>query len=73
LCNVSYNIISKIISNRINPLFPKLISPNQGGFVEKRQMIENILIVQEAIHSNKIIGEKGMIIKLDMANEFNRV
>ena len=31
LCNVSY----KIISNRIIPLFPRLIPPNQGGFVER--------------------------------------
>jgi hypothetical protein len=67
LCNVSYKIISKIIANKIKPLLPKLISPNQGGFVEKRQMLDNILLVQEAIHSSKERGEKGMIIKLDMA------
>jgi hypothetical protein len=35
LCNVSYKIITKIIANRINPLLPKLISPNQGGLLKK--------------------------------------
>jgi hypothetical protein len=49
---VSYKIISKIIANRLKPYLPNIISPNQGGFVEKRQMVDNILLVQEAIHSS---------------------
>jgi hypothetical protein len=73
LCNVSYKIILKIIANKIKPLLPKLISPNQGGFMEKRQMLDNILLVQEAIHSSKGQGEKGMVIKIDMENAFDRV
>jgi hypothetical protein len=33
LCNVSYKIISEIIATRIQKLFPRIISPSQGGFV----------------------------------------
>jgi hypothetical protein len=73
LCNVSYKLITKIIANRIKPLLHKLISPNQSGFVEKRQMIDNIILVQEAIHSSRERGDQGMIIKIDMANAFDRV
>jgi hypothetical protein len=73
LCNVSYKIISKVIANKIKPLIPKLISPSQGGFVEKVQIIDNIICIQEAIHSSNSRKEKGMIIKLDMANAFDRV
>jgi hypothetical protein len=40
--------------------------------VGNHQIIDNILLVQEAIHSNKEQGDKGMIIKLDMANAFDR-
>jgi hypothetical protein len=36
-------------------------------------MLDNILLVQEAIHSSKARKEKGMVIKLDMANAFDRV
>jgi hypothetical protein len=73
LCNVSYKLITKVIANRIKPLLHKLISPNQSGFVQKRQMIDNIILVQEAIHSSRERGDQGMIIKIDMANAFDRV
>eukprot|EP00253_Pinus_taeda_P010548 PITA_10548 len=73
LCNVSYKTITKIIANRLKILLPFLISENQGGFVPKRQIIDNIILIQEAIHSSLAKGERGMIIKLDMANAFDRV
>jgi hypothetical protein len=50
-----------------------MISPNWRGFVEKRQILNNIILVQEAIHSSKARGEKLMIIKIDMENAFYRV
>jgi hypothetical protein len=36
-------------------------------------MFDNILLVQEDIHSSKEWGDKGMVINLDMANSFDRV
>lgn len=54
-------------------LLPEIISKNQGGFVPKKQITDNVIIVQEAIHSNIQRKERGMIVKLDMANDFDRV
>ena len=39
----------------------------------KRQILDNIIIVQEALHSSLMKKEKGMIIKLSMANAYDRV
>jgi exonuclease III len=73
LCNASYKILAKLLATRIKPLLNRLISSNQGGFVEGRHILDNVIQVQEIIHSSKQRNEKGMLIKLDMANAFDRV
>ena len=72
LCNASYKIIAKLLANWIKPLLNRLISSSQGGFMEGRHIMDNVIQVQETIHSRKQWGEKGMLIKLDMANAFDR-
>ena len=73
LCNIGYKIISKVITNRLKGLLSDLIPENQGGFVQGRQLMDNIILVQEALHSSLKRKEKGMIAKLDFANAFDRV
>eukprot|EP00253_Pinus_taeda_P031968 PITA_31968 len=73
LCNSSYKIVAKLLANRIKPLLQKLISPAQGGFVKGRQILDNVIQIQEALHSSYARKEQGMIIKLDMSNAFDRV
>eukprot|EP00253_Pinus_taeda_P010854 PITA_10854 len=73
LCNVSYKIITKILANRLKNILPSIISENQGGFVPRRHITNNVILIQEAIHSSISRNERGMIIKLDMANAFDRV
>jgi hypothetical protein len=41
--------------------------------VKGRQILDNIILVQEAIHTSCKKKEKGMVIKLDLANAFDRV
>jgi hypothetical protein len=73
LCNTGYKIISKIIANRLKKILPRLIPENQGGFIHGRHIFDNIILVQEAIHSSCKKKEKGMAVKLDLANSFDRV
>ena len=73
LCNASYKIVAKILANRIKPLLQKLISPTQGGFVKGIHILDNVIQVQEALHSSHSRKEQGMLIKLDMCNSFDRV
>jgi hypothetical protein len=61
----------KILATILNPYLSKLILDNQGGFLENKKIVYNIVLVQEAflsIHKNKY---RGMVIKLDMENYFD--
>lgn len=68
LCTVIYKIISKVIANRLKCFLPYLISLNQTNFVPGRRIINNIIIVQEIIHSmQKKKGKTGWLaIKVEL-------
>lgn len=57
LCNIVYKLVTKVIVNRLKPILPKLISPTQCSFVPKRQITDNVIIVQEMLHSMR--GKQG--------------
>ena len=73
LCNVIYKIISKVIANRLKPLLPKLIRPEQSRFVEGRQILDGVILVHEVLHSLKIMRQPGMMIKLDIAKAYDKL
>ena len=73
LCNASYKIFSKLLANRLKTLLGKSISPLQGGFVKGRHILDNVIQVQESMQFSFQRKEKGMLIKHDMANAFDRV
>jgi hypothetical protein len=52
LCNTSYKILAKVIANRLKEVLPLIVPENQGGFVQGRHIADNIILVQEAIHSS---------------------
>ncbi|XP_055830788.1 uncharacterized protein LOC129899799 [Solanum dulcamara] len=74
LSNFTSKIISKLLCLRLAPILPQLISDNQSGFVKGRSISENIMLAQEIIHNIKRpnIGD-NVVIKLDMANAYDRV
>ncbi|XP_019224305.1 PREDICTED: uncharacterized protein LOC109205994 [Nicotiana attenuata] len=74
LSNFINKIISKLICSRISTFLPKMISPNQTGFVKGRSISENIMLAQEIVQGIKKpnIGA-NVVIKLDMAKAYDRV
>ena len=73
LCNIGYKLITKVMANRLKGLLPKIIPVNQGGFFKGRLIMDNFILVQEAIHSSIQNKEKAMAIKLDLASAFDCV
>eukprot|EP00253_Pinus_taeda_P010079 PITA_10079 len=73
LCNVIYKIISKVIANRLKSILPGIISEEQSGYVEGRQILDNILLAQEMIHSLHSRKEVGMLMQLDLSKAYDKV
>lgn len=75
LCNFVYKIVSKIIATRMRKIIPKLVSPNQGAFMEGRWIAENTILAHELVH--KVKNHKGrnglMLLKVDMKKAYDRI
>eukprot|EP00253_Pinus_taeda_P014726 PITA_14726 len=73
LCNVIYKIITAMMAKRLKPMLDKLISAEQTGFVEGRQILDGLVVTQEVLHSLKSKHQKGMMIKLDLSKAYDRL
>lgn len=51
LCNVLFKTITKAMMRRLKSVMPKLIGPAQSSFIPGRLSTDNIIVVQEAVHS----------------------
>ncbi|XP_059310173.1 uncharacterized protein LOC132061355 [Lycium ferocissimum] len=74
LSKFTNKILSKIITIRLAPILPKLISENQSGFIKGRLITENILLTQEIVHGIKGGKDQGnLVMKLDMPKAYDKV
>ncbi|KAG7537202.1 Reverse transcriptase domain [Arabidopsis suecica] len=75
LCNVLFKSITKAMVVRLKGIISLLIGPAQSSFIPGRLSTDNIVIVQEAVHSmRRKKGRKGwMLLKLDLEKAYDRI
>jgi len=73
LCNVIYNIISKVIANKLKSLLPLLISREQTVYVKGRQILDGIILTHEIMHSLKKTKKPGMLLTIDLSKDFDKL
>uniref|UniRef100_A0A803NVZ1 Reverse transcriptase domain-containing protein n=1 Tax=Cannabis sativa TaxID=3483 RepID=A0A803NVZ1_CANSA len=75
LCNFSYKVIAKILSNRLRPLMNDLISPFQSAFIPGRWIADSSILTQEIIHKIRCKKDLGglMALKLDMYKAYDKM
>ena len=61
-----YKILTKVLANRIKRVMGLIISQSQNAFVEGRQILDAMLIANEAVDSILRRKENGLLCKLDM-------
>nr|KYP44247.1 Transposon TX1 uncharacterized [Cajanus cajan] len=75
LCNVSYKILTKVLSHRLQQVMDKLVHPNQCNFIPHRNSKDNVIIFQEVVHFMRYKSRrKGwMALKIDLEKVYNRL
>jgi len=68
-----YKIISKVIANKLKPLLPMPVSEEKNGYVEGRQILNNIIQSREVVLSLKRNKQAGMVIQLDLVKAYDKL
>eukprot|EP00268_Persea_americana_P014031 TRINITY_DN16210_c0_g1_i8.p2 TRINITY_DN16210_c0_g1~~TRINITY_DN16210_c0_g1_i8.p2 ORF type:complete len:227 (+),score=36.61 TRINITY_DN16210_c0_g1_i8:18-698(+) len=54
-----YKILTKVLAGWMQKILPKISSNKQGAFVEGRQILDDILVANECVHSRLRRGIRG--------------
>lgn len=75
LCSVLSKLVMKIIANRFRYVFPNIISQELASFITGRNIMDNILIAQEVIHSMRGKNNKKscIVVKIDLEKAYDRL
>jgi len=73
LCNLDYNIIAKVITNRLKPILSRALSREKPGFLKGRHILDDIGTTHECLHSIKVKKIRYLILKLDLKQAYDCV
>ena len=68
-----YKILSKVLANRIKRVMGSIISQSQNAFVEGRQILDAVLIANEAVDAVLRRKKKGILCKLDIEKAYDYI
>lgn len=68
-------MLTKTIVNKLKVVLPKVVGPTLCNFVPSRQILDNIMIVQEVLHliRYKRSGKGLMILKINLKKVYDRL
>jgi hypothetical protein len=73
LLNTDYKLLSKVIAERIKPVLTNIINPNQVGYVQGRNITDNIRIVSDILDYTKAENIPGILLSIDFKKAFDSV
>jgi Reverse transcriptase (RNA-dependent DNA polymerase) len=73
VCSVFHWLLTKVIANRIKLILLRLISSTQTTFLKGRSIQENVLLMNEVVHSfgRTELKEKAFALKADLFKAFD--
>ena len=68
-----YNLIAKVLANRLKKVMNGLVNPAQNVFEEGRQILDVSSIANEVIDSMQKRKERGILYKLDIEKAYDQI
>ncbi|XP_047057289.1 uncharacterized protein LOC124663662 [Lolium rigidum] len=73
LLNVCFKIFTKVGTNRISGIAPRVIKPTQSAFMPGRNILEGVVILHETIHELHTKKLDGVLFKIDFEKAYDKV
>ena len=73
LLNADYKILARIIANRLNPLLPDIIHPNQYCGIQGNSVFEAVASIRDTIAYAEVTKKPLCIVSIDFNAAFDRI
>jgi hypothetical protein len=73
LLNCIYKWFTKCLTLRLDVVAGRMIHKSQAAFLQKRNIMNNVLAFHEILHETKREGQTGVILKLDFEKAYDQV
>ena len=68
-----YKVISEVLAERLKDVLEEMVAEVQGAFVAERQIVDLVLIANEAVEDYRSSKKKGIVFKIDFEKAYDRV
>ena len=68
-----YKVIAKVLAKRLQTVLGETISKSQGALVAGRQILDVVLVANEAIEDYRRCKKEGLVVKIDLEKAYDNV
>ena len=68
-----YKILAKVLANRLKEVLGDTISTTQGAFVKDRQILDVVLVANEAVEEYQSKKKNGLVCKVDFEKAYDHI
>jgi len=68
-----YKVLAKVLANKLRLVMGNVVSESQSAFVKGKQILDGILIANEAVHEAKRLNKELLLFKVDFEKAYDSV